>query len=663
MPMQSAPDYRLGFVSLAAAAIGLAAGLIAFVLYNLIGLFTNLAFYHQWSFRFRSPEANHLGLWVMVIPVIGGLIVGVMAKYGSDKIKGHGIPEAMEAVLKTSSRIDPKVAILKPLSAAIAIGTGGPFGAEGPIIQTGGAFGSLVGQLLSTTAVERKVLLACGAGAGMAATFNTPIAGVILAIELLLFEFRARSFIPLVIATTLATSVRLALLGRGSMFQMAPTDFRIPGALPYYLLLGVVCGFAAIGFTKLLYWVEDQFERLPVSDFWHPAIGALGFGIIGYFVPRILGVGYDTVSDILNNHLGWKLLLLIAVFKSLALVIALGSGTSGGLLAPMFMASAALGGVLAMGINRIVPGANLAPGAFALVAMGAVFGAAARATFAFIVFAFEITRDYNSVLPLMLVCVIADAIALRFLPNSIMTEKLARRGLDTHQEYEANAMKQTKVGEVMFRDILTVMPEETVRAVADRMASGDPRIVQHHALPIVDRDGCLVGMITQSDILRALETDPAGSLAVLDAGSRALVVTYVDESAFDALTKMLVNNVGRLPVVDRADPRKMVGYMNRASVMASWSHHLHEESWRETGWLTRLRAEGKLGAAAPKIFVGRVVEIGDTRLKLQVEDSIEEVALRCPLNGIRAGDFVRVDFREADGQRMAQRVVELTSRQ
>ena len=241
------------------------------------------------------------------MPVIGGIIVGFMAKYGRRKIKGHGIPEAMEAVLTSRSRIEAKVAILKPLSAAIAIGTGGPFGAEGPIIQTGGAFGSLVGQLISTTAAERKVLLACGAGAGMAATFNTPIAGVILAIELLLFEFRARSFIPLVIASTLATSVRAVLLGQRSMFTMGNANFDVLHGLPFYVLLGVICGVAAIGFTKLLYWVEDQFDRLPIDDLWHPAIGALGLGIIGFFVPRVLGVGYDTISDILNNNLALKL--------------------------------------------------------------------------------------------------------------------------------------------------------------------------------------------------------------------------------------------------------------------------------------------------------------------------------------------------------------------
>jgi chloride channel protein, CIC family len=656
------PGYRLGFVSLAAAVIGFIAGLIAFILYNLIGLFTNVAFYHEWSFHFRSPEANQLGPWMIVIPVIGGLAVGVMAKYGSDKIKGHGIPEAMEAVLKSSSRIEAKVAILKPLSAAIAIGTGGPFGAEGPIIQTGGAFGSLVGQLLSTTAAERKVLLACGAGAGMAATFNTPIAGVILAIELLLFEFRARSFIPLVISTTLATSMHLMLLGRGAMFHMLPTDFDIPGGLPYYLLLGVVCGFAAVGFTKLLYLVEDQFERLPVNEFWHPAIGALGLGIIGYFVPRVLGVGYDTISDILNNNLAWKLLLLIAVFKSLALVISLGSGTSGGLLAPMFMSSAALGGVFALGVDHLVPSAGLAPGAFALVAMGAVFGAASRATFAFIVFAFELTRDYNSVLPLMLVCVIADAIAIRFLPNSIMTEKLARRGLETYSEYETNVMKQVKVGEIMAEGVVTVGPQETVRSVADRMASGDPRLVQHRALPIVAQDGRLVGIVTQGDILRGLEEKPAGDLRVIDVGSRSLVVTYPDESAFDALTKMLMNNVGRLPVVDRKNPEKMVGYINRAAVMACWGTHLHQESWREAGWLQKLRGD-RMRGAVPRTIEGNVVGVGEGHLKLRVQDAVEDLTLDFPVIGIRPGDHVRVSFHEFDGLRVAWRIEELATRQ
>ena len=393
----------------------------------------------------------------------------------------------------------------------------------------------------------------------MAATFNTPIAGVILAIELLLFEFRGRSFIPLVIASTLATSVHFLLLGQKSMFSMGNVDFGIPNGLPYYLILGVICGGAAIGFTKLLYWVEDQFEKLPINELWHPAIGAFGLGIIGYFVPRVLGVGYDTISDILNNNLALKLLLLIAVFKALALVISLGSGTSGGLLAPMFMSSAALGAVFAVLINRIVPGAHLSPGAFALVAMGAVFGAASRATFAFIVFAFEITRDYNSVLPLMLVCVIADMIAIRYLPSSIMTEKLSRRGLDVHQDYEADVLKVVKVREVMTTDPAIVSSAATVRELADRFAQGDASLGLQRGLPVVGADGELLGIVTQGDLLRALEQDPSGQMTVLDAGTRSPVTAYPNERSFDALFRMLQNNIGRLPVVSRENPEEASG--------------------------------------------------------------------------------------------------------
>ena len=334
-------QFRMVLVSFLAAAIGLIAGCVAFLLYKLIGLFTNIVFYHRFVAEFTSARHHQLGAWVILMPVIGGVIVGFMAKYGTAKIKGHGIPEAMEAVLINRSRIEPRVAILKPISAAIAIGTGGPFGAEGPIIQTGGAVGSLVGQVFHTTAAERKVLLACGAAAGMSATFNTPIAGVILAIELLLFEFKSRSFILLVIASTLATAVHMQFLGAGPMFTVTSMDFGIPRALPFYLILGVICGLAAVGFSRLLYWTEDQFEKLPVDELWWPAIGALGLGIIGYFVPRVLGVGYDTISDILNANLALKLLIIVMIAKAIALVISLGSGTSGGLLAPMLMSSAA----------------------------------------------------------------------------------------------------------------------------------------------------------------------------------------------------------------------------------------------------------------------------------------------------------------------------------
>jgi len=581
--------YRIGWISILAALLGILAGIIAYLLYDLIGLFTNLAYYHEWSFHFRSPENTAIGAWIIITPVIGGLIVGVMAKYGSPKIKGHGIPEAMEAVLTSRSRIEARVAILKPLSAAIAIGTGGPFGAEGPIIQTGGAFGSLVGQLVSTTAAERKVLLACGAGAGMAATFNTPIAGVILAIELLLFEFRARSFIPLVISCTLATSVRSVLLGQKSMFGMGNVDFDVIHGLPFYVLLGLVCGMTAIGFTKLLYWVEDRFDALPIDDLWHPAIGALALGVIGFFIPRVLGVGYDTISDILNNNLALKLLILIAIFKALALVISLGSGTSGGLLAPMFMSSAALGGVFAISINHLWPSAHLAPGAYALVAMAAVFGAASRATFAFIVFAFEITRDYNAILPLMLACVIADLIALRYLPTSIMTEKLARRGLHVPGEYEAGVFSLVRVGEMMDRDVQPVLQEMTVAELAASSKGHNPLLNLSEGLPVIAKDGKLAGIVTQGDLLRAFELDPEGKISVLEAGSQAPIVAYAEEPLQEALHRMLQHDVGRLPVVNRNDPRKLVGYLTRSNLLSAWTRQLDEEGVREHGWFARWR--------------------------------------------------------------------------
>jgi CBS domain-containing protein len=380
----------------------------------------------------------------------------------------------------------------------------------------------------------------------------------------------------------------MQLLGAGPMFKVAAMDFGIPHALPFYLLLGVVCGLAAVGFSKLLYWTEDQFEKLPIDELWWPAIGALGLGIIGYFVPRVFGVGYDTIGDILNANLAWKLLLLVMVAKAAALVISLGSGTSGGLLAPMFMSSAALGGVFALGIDRLYPAANLSAGAFALVAMGAVFGAASRATFAFIIFAFEITRDYNSVLPLMLVSVIADGVAMVLMPRaSIMTEKLARRGLHIHQEYEADVLQQVRVSETMDPDFPTLPQEMKVRELADRIARGEPEVRKHQGMFVLDSQGKLAGIITRGDVVRALDRDPAGAMTVLDAGTRNVVVTYPDEMLHDASVKILRNNIGRLPVVDRNHPGHVVGYLGRAGILAARMRRIEEEHVRETGWIKR----------------------------------------------------------------------------
>ncbi|HET7376175.1 MAG TPA: chloride channel protein, partial [Anaerolineae bacterium] len=395
------------------------------------------------------------------------------------------------------------------------------------------------------------------------------------------------SFIPLVIASVLAASVHAQLMGAGPMFTIGAVDFGIPTQLPFYIVLGLLCGLAAVVFSKALYWIEDQFERLPIDRLWWPAIGALGLGVIGYFVPRVLGVGYNTISDILNNQLPLQVLLVVMIFKAIALIVSLGSGTSGGLLAPMFMAGAALGAVFAIVVNRIFPGANLSPGAFALVAMAAVFGSAARATFTFIIFAFEITRDYNAILPLMLACVIADGIALVFMRNSIMTEKLARRGLRIHLEYESDPLQQTTVSQVMITDVPTISSEMKVTELADRIARNDSIVTRHQALPILDPQNHLVGIITRGDVLQALDQNLEDETTVLDAGSDNLIVTHPDEPVHDAINKMLQYDIGRLPVVDRNDPQRMIGYLGRSGVMQARLRRLEEEHVREPGWLKR----------------------------------------------------------------------------
>jgi CBS domain-containing protein len=376
------------------------------------------------------------------------------------------------------------------------------------------------------------------------------------------------------------------------MFTVKEMAFGIPGTLPFYLILGLLCGLAAVGFSRLLYWTEDQFEKLPVDELWWPAMGALGLGIISYAVPRVLGVSYDTISDILNGSLVLKVLLVVMVAKAAALVISLGSGTSGGLLAPMFMSSAAMGGAFAMGIDWIFPAAHLSPGAFALVAMGAVFGAASRATFAFIIFAFEITRDYNSVLPLMLVSVIATGVAVLLQPKaSIMTEKLRRRGLRIHQEYETDILQQVYVAETMDKNAPTVPAEMSVSELADRIARNEPAVSRHQGLFVIDKQHQLAGVITRGDVLRALASDPAGSLSVLEAGSRKTVVTYPDEVLHEASAKMLRHNIGRLPVVDRKDNRQIVGYIGRPGIMAARLRRLDEEGVREQDWIASLSRE------------------------------------------------------------------------
>lgn len=584
--------YRTPWVSALAVVVGLFAGASAWVLYSLIGLVTNLVFYQRFGLDIPTLAHESLGAWILVVPALGGLLVGLMIKYGSERVRGHGIDAVFEAVLTKRSRIEPRVAILKPLSAAVAIGTGGPFGAEGPIIQTGGALGSVVGQLFEMTATERKVLLSCGAAAGMAAVFGTPIAGIILAIELLLFEFRSRSFIPLVIATTLATEVRYHLLGRGPIFDMRPAHYAVISGLPFYLVLGVLCGLVAVALTEGLFWIEEFFESLPVDDVWWPALGGLVLGVIGLFMPRVLGVGYDSITQMLNGQFALGLLAAVFFLKGIAFLVSLGSGTSGGLLAPMFIVGASLGGGFALAMNAIFPGAHLDPGAYALVGMAAVFASAARATFTLFVFAFEITRDFNSVLPLMLVCVVADGVALKLMKQTILTKRLATRGLRVPQEFEVDVLQQVSVGEIMDSEPATVRASMLVEDLADRLSEQDPDLNRHEGIPILDDGGALVGIITHGDVLKALEEGLDMERTVLDAGTRGPVVTTPDELAHEAVLKMIHHGFGRLPVVDPHDPTRLVGYLGRSATLEARLRRLHEERVREPGWLPLFRRRG-----------------------------------------------------------------------
>jgi CIC family chloride channel protein len=446
---------RLLFLSILAALLGAAGGGAAWVLLHLIGLLTNLALFHRFGWELPSFTELRASPWIVVAAVGGALAVSLLAKW-APVIRGHGIPETMEAVLLRQSRIAPRVAVAKPLSAALAIGTGGPFGAEGPIIVTGGALGSLMGQVLHVSPAERKILLACGAAAGMSATFGAPLASVVLAIELLLFEFSTRAFVPLVVSASVAAGIHSALFGSGPLFAVPAHDYAGLAILPWFVVLGLACGVVAVVVSKGLFVVEDLFRRLPVNDFWHPVIGALIFSSVGLLVPRALGVGYDAIGDVLNDRLAVGAIAVLAGAKLVAWWIALGSGTSGGTLAPLLLIGGSFGSLVGSLALALAPGLGISPGAFAVVAMAATFGASTRATFTSIVFLFELTRDYQVIVPLMLAAVVADLVAAALMHETLMTEKLARRGLRVSTEYEVDVLRTTLVRDVMSRQVETI---------------------------------------------------------------------------------------------------------------------------------------------------------------------------------------------------------------
>jgi len=571
-------DRRVLVISLMALVVGVVSTAVAWVLVQLIALITNVAFYQRLSTEFISPANNQLGIFVIFVPVIGGLIIGLMARYGSEKIRGHGIPEALEAILIDRSKMSPKVAVLKPISSAISIGTGGPFGAEGPIIMTGGAFGSLFAQFFHLTDGERKTLLVAGAAAGMAAIFATPVAAVLLAVELLLFEWKPRSFIPVALAAAVAGALRVPLLGAGPIFPVTPHAPLDGTELVIACLVGLVAGFGSGILTTLVYAFEDLFNKLPIHWMWWPILGGLAVGIGGLLDPRVLGVGYDTIHALLRGEIIGAAVIGLLVGKALVWSIALGSGTSGGVLAPLLIMGGALGAFEA----GWIPVGDV--GLWAMISMAAMMGGTMRSPLTAMVFTLELTHDLNVLPGLLIACIAADAVTVLLLRRSILTEKVARHGHHILREYIVDPFELLRVGDVMDKQPTTIPANMLVTEFASRIAQGDPQLTSRQGTPIVDEQGRLVGIITRGDLSRAMEKPLNAELTVLDAGSRNLVVAYPDETMREAVAKMHRNNIGRLPVVSRADPHRLLGYLGRSGVMAARMRTVEEESTRERSW-------------------------------------------------------------------------------
>lgn len=563
---------RLLLLSVVATALGLIGGGAAWVLIRLIAVITNLALFHRVGWNLPNFSTLHRGPLLVLVAAASGLVIAVMAKW-CPEIQGHGIPEAMDAVLTKQSRIRPRTAIAKPLSAAIAIGAGGPFGAEGPIIVTGGAIGSLLGQLLPVSPSERKILLACGAAAGMAATFGTPLAAVVLVIELLLFEFSARAFVPLVVSTALAGGVHSAIFGTGPLFAVPAHDYHGLDKLPYFAVLGVLCGLLAVIVTRGLFLVEDAYRHLPVGSFWHPMIGAVGFALIGLLEPRALGVGYDVISDVLVGKLTVGALLAIGIAKLTAWWVALASGTSGGTLAPLLLISGAFGSLFGIAVHNVAPGVNISPGAFALVAMAATFGAAIGATFASIVFLFELTRDYQIILPLMLASVVAQAVAGALLRDNIMTEKLTRRNVRVESDYAVDVLASLSVRDVMTTEAETLDRDATVGQARHRLEHDG-----HGAYPIIDGGGRCLAIIAREDILDLPDGDDRRP--ALEVASADVVTVTPDQSLLVALRLLLDEGIGHLPVVDAG---RLVGMCTRTDVLRARQRRFDEDDL-QPGW-------------------------------------------------------------------------------
>ena len=565
-----APDARLLRLSAFAIVIGGVSTVGAGLLLGAIRLFTNLFFFGTLSLAARSPAEHALGYGVILVPALGGLIVGLMARFGSEKIRGHGIPEAIEAILFGKSRMSARVAILKPLSSGIVIGSGGPFGAEGPIIMTGGAAASLLAQAFHLSAVERKALLVAGACAGMTAVFGTPLAAILLAVELLLFELRPRSLLPVALSCAVAGFLRPLWAGGEPLFPLVtapPTTI----AMLSCVVAGLASGAASALMTVTLYRVEDLFARPPIHWMWWPALGGLVVGAGGVLEPRALGVGYDVIGDLLSNHLALSMALGLLVVKFLVWVVALGSGTSGGVLAPLLMIGAGVGTAL----GHWLPGGS--PELWALVCMAAILGGTMRAPLTAVVFAFGLTRDVNAFLPTILSCAVAYGFTVIVMPRSILTEKIARRGRHVFREYGVDPLERHFVEEVMTVRPVTVDANDSVASVRDRYFGGNQ---QHRAYPVV-AEGRLLGMLDRSLIVGAEGEAVGAPVARLLAGREPAAYALPSASCRSVAQHLAAAGLERLPVIDDPDSRRLVGIVSRSDLLKPLRAQHEEESHRD----------------------------------------------------------------------------------
>jgi H+/Cl- antiporter ClcA/CBS domain-containing protein len=560
-------DRRVVLIGGLAILIAAVASALSVVLVRLIGAITLLAFHGRISGPLSGPADNHLGLFVIVVPVLGGLVVGAMARWGSRAIRGHGIPEAMERVLFDQSRIPARMVVLKPISAAVSIGTGGPFGAEGPIIATGGALGSLVGQIVSVTADERKTLLAAGAAAGMAATFGTPLSAVLLAIELLLFEYRPRSVIPVALAAVTATAFRIAFVSEAPVFPMPDLVEPSGGALAAYVVLGGVIGIAAVLVTRAVYRIEDAFEKLPIHWMWWPAIGGIAIGVVGYFAPRTLGVGYDNIERLLGGSLAGRDALIFFLLKFVSWSIALGSGTSGGTLAPLFTIGGGIGSVLGATAIALAPHLGVDIRIAALVGMAAMFAGASRALLASVVFAFETTRQPLGLLPLLGGCAASYLVSSLLMEHSIMTEKIARRGARVLLEYRTDALEEARAGDFATREPVSLPADASIDEARARVDG-----MRYTGYPVIDAAGAPVGVVTRTEVLDA----PAEARTIRDLVKRAPLVINENGSLREAADRMVLEDVGRLIVVAHGEPSRLRGILTRSDLLRAHRRRLEE---------------------------------------------------------------------------------------